>query len=582
MKRPSLRKQLVWIFLGVAIPIGLLLSLLLYFSGAYNRNRLAAAASSSLDMFTTNLENQLDSVENYLLNLSLNDAAFRSLSEQTDRTQAYLDAYEIAQGFPAVLAANDALMGVVLRSGSGNLYVGRYGTMYGTSSQQLKQKLNLEDYLGQLGQNNKMETKDWYLRSIGQRLYLLRSVLYQKASLTAAVDLRLVFEDLVAGYGLDGQIVVKNDSGNVLVGDPTLLPVKMEWNDAGYCLTRVDNDTRLAVRKQVKGLTVLYLVPYQHFGVDFAPYQILLVVGSIFVLLAIPFFLFYMRYEVFIPMGALVSTMDRIGRGELSVRTSIDYRNAEFTQVNETFNRMIDQITQLKIDGYEKELEARRNEMTALKLQIRPHFVLNCLKSVYAMVQTGSREDAQQLILLLSRYLRYILSFTATTTPLHTEIEQCCNYADLSSVGQDDPVEVVCDIDPELSDLPLPPVSLLTLVENSIKHGRMIGKPLKLTLSAKLLHTETGPMANLSVADNGTGFTAEDLKQLNRAAPQEENGQHVGLFNVVRRLQLLYGEQAAIAFTNNRRGGGARVELFLPIDAADPALQEKKREGETA
>ena len=579
MKRPSLRKQLVLIFLGVAIPIGLLLSLLLYFSGVYTRNRLAATAVSSLDMFTTNLENQLDSVENYLLNLSLNDAAFRSLSEQTDRTQAYLDAYDIAQGFPAVLAANDALMGVVLRSGSGNLYVGRYGTMYGTTTQQLKQKLNLEDYLGQMGRINTMVTKEWYLRSIGQRLYLLRSVVYQKASLTAAVDLRLVFEDLVAGYGLDGQVVVVNDSGNVLVGDANLLPAKMEWNDAGYCLTRIGNDTRLVVRKQLKELTVLYLTPYEHFGVDFAPYQILLVVGSIFVLLAIPFLMFYMKHEIFTPMAALVGTMDRIGRGELSVRSSIDYRNAEFTQVNETFNRMIDQITQLKIDGYEKELEARRNEMTALKLQIRPHFVLNCLKSVYAMVQTGSREDAQQLILLLSRYLRYILSFTATTTPLHTEIEQCCNYADLSSVGQKDPVEVLCEIDPELSDLPLPPVSLLTLVENSVKHGKMIGKPLKIAISAKLLKTEEGCMANLSVADNGTGFTAEDLKQLNRAAPQEENGQHVGLFNVVRRLQLLYGEQAAIAFTNNRRGGGARVELFLPLDAADPALQEQK-EGE--
>ena len=35
------------------------------------------------------------------------------------------------------------------------------------------------------------------------------------------------------------------------------------------------------VRKQVKALTVLYLVPYQHFGVDFAPYQILLVMGAI-------------------------------------------------------------------------------------------------------------------------------------------------------------------------------------------------------------------------------------------------------------------------------------------------------------
>ena len=226
------------IFLGIAIPIGILLGLLLFFSGLYNRNRLAAAASGGLDMFTTNFENQLDSVENYLLNLSLNDATFRSLSEQTDRTRAYLDAYEIAQGFPAVLAANDVLMGVVLRSGSGNLYVGRYGA----AAQQLKQKLNLEAYLGQPGQTNKMMTKGWYLRTIGQRLYLLRSVFYQKASLTAAVDLRLVFEELVEDYGLDGQVIVMNDSGNVLVGDANLLPTKMEWNSEGYCLTKVGRD----------------------------------------------------------------------------------------------------------------------------------------------------------------------------------------------------------------------------------------------------------------------------------------------------------------------------------------------------
>ena len=253
MERPSLRRQLVMIFLGIAIPIGILLGLLLFFSGLYSRNRLAAAASGGLDMFTTNFENQLDSVENYLLNLSLNDATFRSLSEQTDRTRAYLDAYEIAQGFPAVLAANDTLMGVVLRSGSGNLYVGRYGA----AAQQLKQKLNLEAYLGQPGQTNKMMTKGWYLRTIGQRLYLLRSVFYQKASLTAAVDLRLVFEELVENYGLDGRVIVMNDSGNVLVGDANLLPTKMEWNSEGYCLTKVGRDSRLVVRKQVKALTVL-------------------------------------------------------------------------------------------------------------------------------------------------------------------------------------------------------------------------------------------------------------------------------------------------------------------------------------
>ena len=80
-----------------------------------------------------------------------------------------------------------------------------------------------------------------------------------------------------------------------------------------------------------------------------------------------------------------------------------------------------------------------------------------------------------------------------------------------------------------------PEMCIRDRVENSVKHGKMIGKTLKITITAKLLETEEGCMADLSVADNGTGFTAGDLKQLNSAAPQEENGQHVGLFNVVRR-----------------------------------------------
>ena len=44
---------------------------------------------------------------------------------------------------------------------------------------------------------------------------------------------RRVFEELVEDYGLDGRVIVMNDSGNVLVGDANLLPTKMEWNSEG-------------------------------------------------------------------------------------------------------------------------------------------------------------------------------------------------------------------------------------------------------------------------------------------------------------------------------------------------------------
>lgn len=564
-RMPSLRQQLVLIFLAVAIPLAVLLSVLQYLSALSARDRMSASAASNLELFTSTLANQMASTESYLLNTSQNNARFRSLSEADDRTQCYLDLYEIMQGFPSVLATNDSLMAVFLYSGTNNLSVGRYNTVEGTSAERVSRKLELESYLTDFRLRSSRAQTNWYLRTVGDSLYLMRTVEYRNAALTAVIDVEQVFSSLLKSYGLDGETFVYSGD-SLLIGDADACPQQLEWNEKGYCMVKRGRRQYIAVQCEIQTLTVLYLTPYQRISTGYTTYEILLTVALVFSALSIPFLIFYLKHEIIMPMGRLVATMDRIGSGELTARPDIDYRNAEFTRVNETFNRMIDQITQLKIDSYEKELEARRNEMTALKLQIRPHFVLNCLKSVYAMVQTGSAEDAQQLILLLSRYLRYILSFNQTTTSLQTEVEQCANYASLSSVGQAEPVELVCEIDPAMSDLPIPPVSLLTLVENSIKHGKVIGRPLRLFITAKLLQTEQSRVANITVSDTGGGFSPEDLKQLNSAMPQEENGHHVGLHNVIRRLQLLYGEQTAVAFAN-RRGGGARVELFLPLDA---------------
>ena len=575
MKRPSLKRQLTILFLCVIIPVSLLLSLLLVYAAEYSRSRLAHTTAGNLQLFGSTLERQMLAAESYLLNLSLNDAKLRNLSEETSRTQAYLDLCELVQGFPALLAANDALMGIVLVNGANNMYKGAYGTVYGDSVQQLEQKRAMEAYLTRVGNFHSIHTAGWYMEQIGGRLYLMRSVTAQKAALTAAIDLRMLFEELLLGSGLDGQVLICDQQGQLLLGEaePGLLD-KVHWKD-GYGVVRRESGAELVVRRRVQLLEVYYLTPYEHRGVAMGGYEMLLVLASVFVITAIPFLFIYMKQEIFRPMNVLVNTMDRISSGDLSARPDVDYRNAEFTQVNETFNHMIDQITRLKIDQYEKEIEARRNEMTALKLQIRPHFVLNCMKSVYALVQTGLREDAQQLILLLSRYLRYILSFTSNTAPLSSEVEQCCNYADLSSIGQPEPIQVICSLDKELSSLPLPQVSLLTLVENSVKHGRVIGRPLRITITARRLRTEDGWVANLTVADNGNGFSAQELQSLNRELPQEKEDSHVVLRNVVRRTQLLYGDGMAVAFANK---GGARIELFLPLDTALNRAKEGKNE----
>lgn len=571
MKRPSLKRQLIAMFLCIMIPVSLIFALLLFYAADYSRSRLAHTIASNLQMFTSTLEKQMLSAETYILNLSLNDATFRNLSEENDPIQAYLDIYEIGQGFPALMAANDTLMGVVLVDSSCNLYYGSYGTVYGDPVEQIKQEIAIEQYLTQIGRFNSINTREWYMEEIGGRLYLLRSVVSQKSILTTTIDLRMVFEELLQDYGLDGQIVIYGEEG-LLLGDaePGMME-KIRWEDQDYGIMKSEDGLKMVVKYSLDAMDIYYLTPYNRSGMAVSNYEIILTLASFFVIMTIPFLLFYMKQEIFKPMSTLVQIMDQISMGDLSARPDIDYRNAEFTQVQETFNHMIDQITQLKIDQYEKEIEARRNEMTALKLQIRPHFVLNCLKSVYALVQTGSRDDAQQLILLLSRYLRYILSFTSNTIVLKSEIEQCYNYVDLCNIGQTDQVSLICSVDQSLEDMPIPQVSLLTLVENSIKHAKVIGRPLQITITARRLQTEKSWVANLTVSDNGCGFSEEDLCQLNQNLPQEKGGRHVGLHNVIRRLQLLYGKESAFAFTNKK--AGARIELFLPLG---DSLHEKE------
>ena len=581
-RRPSLKRQLLVMFLCVIIPVSVLLSLLLVSAADYSRSRLAHTSASGLQMFASTLERQMLSVESYLVNLSLNDETFRTLSAENSRTRCYLDICAVAQSFPALLAANDTLMGLVLVNSANGMYRGRYSAAAPSDGAALELNLALEGYVTRIDFARYLDTEGWYIDRVGGRLCLLRSVAAQKASITAAIDLQAVFEELLPGYGLEGETLVyargADGSRRLLLGDEAALPGAVRWHPEGYGVAGHGNKARLVVRRAAQMLELYYVFPYQHRGLAFGSYEMLLILASVFVVTAIPFLLAYMRQEIFRPMGLLVRTMNRISSGELSARSDVDYRNAEFTQVNETFNHMIDQITRLKIDQYEKELEARRNEMTALKLQIRPHFILNCLKSVYGMVQTGSRQDAQTLILLLSRHLRYILSFTTNTIPLRSEVEQCCNYAELSSVGQPDPVELRCEVDRELGGIPVPQVSLLTLVENSIKHGRVIGRPLSIDIAARVLKTEEGWVANLTVSDNGAGFSPGQLARLNRGLPEEEGSSHVGLHNVVRRLQLLYGPQAAVAFAN-RSGGGARVEMFLPLDDG-PAARDAKAANE--
>lgn len=121
-----------------------------------------------------------------------------------------------------------------------------------------------------------------------------------------------------------------------------------------------------------------------------------------------------------------------------------------------------------------KELEKAKSEaeLQNLKNQISPHFLLNTLNNIYALIAFNP-DKAQQSVLDLSKLLRHMLyDNDKTYVPLHQEIDFINNYIDLMRLRLSDNVDLSTNIDADIkSTTPIAPLIFISLIENAFKHG---------------------------------------------------------------------------------------------------------------
>lgn len=160
--------------------------------------------------------------------------------------------------------------------------------------------------------------------------------------------------------------------------------------------------------------------------------------------------------------------------------------------------------------------------------QINPHFLFNALNTVYALVLDDDNTRARSSLLALSAFLRTAIDDDAPTQQaLSKELAAVRHYLDIELVRFGDRLRLVEAIPPALLDRRVPSLILQPLVENCIKHGLARGSgTLTITLSA-------------ASVDGGLVLTVADDGHTSR--PADHPGRGIGLDNVARRLQLLYG-----------------------------------------
>lgn len=196
---------------------------------------------------------------------------------------------------------------------------------------------------------------------------------------------------------------------------------------------------------------------------------------------------------------------------------------------------------------------AQDAELRSLRYQVNPHFLFNTLNSLSTLVMRSKPEEAEQMILNLSKFYRTSLSGDPLEdVPLSEEVHLQQLYLDIEGVRFPERLRTEIKIPDALMGMLVPGLILQPLVENAIKHSVSRSKqPVTITISAR----SEGDSLILTVADDGEPALVE---------LDEEPSSGIGLANVRDRLETRFGREASLQ-TVRPDGGGFIAQLTLPL-----------------
>jgi hypothetical protein len=194
-------------------------------------------------------------------------------------------------------------------------------------------------------------------------------------------------------------------------------------------------------------------------------------------------------------------------------------------------------------------LIAQTSQFHALRSQLNPHFLFNCLNSLRELIDED-RNRAKQVIDLLSALLRYTLrADRMETVSLREELGAVEDYLALEKVRFEERLRTSFDIDPQSLEARLPPMLLQTLAENGVKHGIA-----RLPAGGELAVVTEALEGHLRLEVTNTG----------KLSDATEGSSAIGLGNARERLRLMYGDSASLTLAAAGESK-VRAEVVIPL-----------------
>lgn len=261
------------------------------------------------------------------------------------------------------------------------------------------------------------------------------------------------------------------------------------------------------------------------------------------------------------PISEMLRCMEDVRHGNLTSR--VEYSgDDEIGLLGEEFNKMIEKLDEQVNHIMQMEIQVKDAQLMAYENQTNPHFLYNTLDLVRMMSINKENDKIENVVVSLSRILRYNLS-QETTVALADEVRCAESYFDIWYMRIGDKFEYEFDIDDSLMNCHVVKFILQPLIENAIKHGiePMERKDGFITVIAQ----KHDNRIIINVADNGVGITKEKLKEIKENIKNQGcSNNHIGLQNLYKRLILFYGEENVFMDIFSEADQSTQVLIEIP------------------
>lgn len=559
--------RLIVIVLAVVIPLNLLTLILGNTVIGEVERQVSLETQNALQMYMNQIDDAIARINVSMYTVAHEDANFSRLHyKEVSNTDEYYKQVEsvvyLSNTLDDILEVNTLIGGLYACFPEKNLFLTRGGTS--------QQSTAVKTYVQETVVSEAEESlQSWKLVTASVEPLLLIIVPYRQCFYGAWIPLRTLAEKIGLYENSDRTVkALTNGAGEIYLANQDtaehldLTAITQDYNGESYTLVRAESArSPLCYVQALSKDQISNALP-----IAIRVLQIL----SIVAVIIIPVIIIAIRRWIIRPVNLLTEAMSRIEQGDVDYRIPQNQVGSEFDRINRHFNRMMDEVSELKISVYEQKIKNEKIRLGFLSRQIQPHFILNTLNILYSY-EPEEYMLSRKMILCLSKYFRYVVNANADFVELGQEMEHIRNYFEIQQARFLNAFRAQVRCEKKLARCLIPPLIVQNFTENAIKYALLPGQIVEITAEA----WSEGDRLHLRVSDTGSGITDEVLERIEKFRESREfrDDLGMGIQNAIDRLELLYGSEASLELSR-REPHGTQINVVLPIRYKEAEFDE--------